>query len=303
MAMHRFDWNDLRYFLTVARTGKLTSAARLLETDHATVSRRIAAVEGALNAKLFERSPRGYSLTEHGEKLLSFAETIETQAIAAENQIADANYSLSGIVRVGTPDGFGSYFLGPRIGGLLQVHADLEIQLVAVPRIFNLSKREADLAIGLTPPPAGRLYARKLTDYQLGLFAAPAYLARHRPIREVEDLRRHTLIGYIDDLIYTPELDYLPEILADLHPQLKSSNLIAQLRATVAGSGICILPHFMAGEHPDLVPVLEDTVMITRAFWLIVHSDMRDLARVRTVIEFIAGQVQAARPLFAPHPA
>ncbi len=301
--MHRFDWNDLRYFLTVARTGKLTSAARLLETDHATVSRRIAAVERALNAKLFERSPRGYSLTEHGEKLLSFAETIETQAIAAENQIADANYSLSGIVRVGAPDGFGSYFLGPRIGGLLKVHADLEIQLVAVPRIFNLSKREADLAIGLTPPPAGRLYARKLTDYQLGLFAAPAYLARHPPIREVEDLRRHTLIGYIDDLIYTPELDYLPEILADLHPQLKSSNLIAQLRATVAGSGICILPHFMAGEHPELVPVLADAVMITRAFWLIVHSDMRDLARVRTVIDFIAGQVQAARPLFAPRPA
>lgn len=296
----RFDWNDLRYFLTVARMEKLTSAARRLETDHATVSRRVAALERSLNAKLFERSPRGYALTLQGERLLAFAEAIESQAIAAENEISNANYSLSGTVRIGAPDGFGSYYLSPRIGQLLKAHTDLDLQLVAMPRIFSLSKREADLAIGLAPPPEGRLFARRLTDYQLGLFATRRYLARHRAIREPEDLRRHTLIGYIDDLIFSPELDYLPEILGGLQPQFKSSNLIAQMRATLADAGLCVLPYFMATEHPELVAVLQSEVVITRSFWMIVHSDMRGLARVETVMDFISRQVQATKRLFVP---
>ncbi len=299
-ATRRFDWNDLRYFLTVARMEKLTSAARRLKTDHATVSRRVAALERALNATLFERSPHGYALTLQGEQLLKFAETIETQAVAAENEISNANYSLSGTVRIGAPDGFGSYYLAPRVGKLLKAHADLDLQLVAMPRIFSLSKREADLAIGLAPPPQGRLFARRLTDYQLGLFATRRYLARHPAIQELDDLRRHTFIGYIDDLIFSPELDYLPEIVGGLQPQLKSSNLIAQLRATLADGGLCVLPYFMACEHPELVAVLQRDVVLTRSFWMIVHSDMRALARVETVMDFISKEVQGTRRLFMP---
>ena len=112
--MSRFDWDDLRFFLAVARAGRLTVAARRLGADHATVSRRISALESALKAKLFERRPQGYALTEHGERLLAKAETMETQALAVSSEIGGADLALSGIVRIGTPDGFGTMFLAPR---------------------------------------------------------------------------------------------------------------------------------------------------------------------------------------------
>ncbi|MDF2813238.1 MAG: LysR family transcriptional regulator, partial [Microvirga sp.] len=105
--MSAFDWNDLRFFLAVARAGRLTVAARQLEADHTTVSRRIAALEHALKTKLFERRPQGYSLTEEGERLLAKAETMESQALAVASEIGGSDLALSGTVRVGAPDGFG----------------------------------------------------------------------------------------------------------------------------------------------------------------------------------------------------
>ena len=186
--MSTFDWNDLRFFLAVARAGRLTVAARQLEADHTTVSRRISALEHALKTKLFERRPQGYALTEAGERLLSKAESMESQALAVASEIGGSDLALSGTVRVGAPDGFGTYFLAAELGALAERHPGLVLQLVALPRTFSLSKREADIAITLEQPTEGRLVSRKLTDYRLRLYASEAYLERHGPIRELADL-------------------------------------------------------------------------------------------------------------------
>ncbi|WP_189041280.1 LysR family transcriptional regulator [Aliidongia dinghuensis] len=294
-----FNWDDLRYFLAVARTGRLTAAATRLRQDHTTVSRRIAALERALATPLFERSPQGYGLTSAGRRLLVTAEAMERTAFAAHKEIQGDGPLVSGTVRIGAPDGFGSYFLAPRIGSLITEHPELRPELVALPRIFSLSKREADIAIGLSRPTEGRLYARKLTDYRLGLYAAPAYLAAHLPIERPEDLKAHALIGYVEDFIFTPELDYLPLVAPGVVPQFRSSTLIAQLQATLAGIGLCVLPDFMTAGAPGLVPVLE-TISIVRTFWLITHADLHDLPRIRATGDFIAREARAARALFMP---
>lgn len=300
--MERFDWDDLRFFLAVARCGRLTTAARRLGADHATVSRRISSLEAALKAKLFERRPQGYGLTLHGEQLLTKAETMETEALAIQSDIGGADMALSGTVRIGAPDGFGTAFLAPRLARLVASYPELEVQLVAMPRLLSLSKREADVAITLAPPKEGKVIARKLVDYRLGLFASPAYLADRPPVSCPEDLFDHQVIGYIDDLIFTPELDYLDEVARGLRPRMQSSNLVAQMRATVAGAGICVLPMFMAAQEPELVPILPGAVALERAFWLVAHADLKDVARVRMVVDFIVGETKAARAAFLGEP-
>ncbi|MFG1362426.1 LysR family transcriptional regulator [Xanthobacter versatilis] len=298
-----FDWSDLTFFLAVARAGRLTAAAARLKVEHSTVSRRIGALEEALGAKLFDRRPHGYGLTAAGERLMAAAEGMETLALAAQGEIGGADLGVAGTVRIGAPDGFGTFFLAPRISALADLHPELDIQLLAMPRLFSLSKREADIAISLSRPKEGRLHARKLTDYRLGLYASRAYLERHGPIESRAGLQRHPFIGYVDDLIYAPELDYVPLVAKDIRVRLKSSSLVAQLTATQAGAGVCVLPCFMgdlfAGDRPNaLVPILPGDVGLTRTFWLLTHTDTRDLARIRVAADFIASVVQAARGQF-----
>ena len=294
-----FDWDHLRYFLAVARTGRLTAAAARLRQDHTTVSRRVAALERALATPLFERSPQGYGLTAAGRRLLVTAEAMERTALAAHKEIQADGPLVAGAVRIGAPDGFGSYVLAPRLGRLCAEHPDLRPELVTMPRVFSLSKREADIAISLSRPTEGRLYARKLTDYRLSLFATAAYLAGHPPIAAPDDLKGQVLIGYAEDFIFTPELDYLPLIAPGLAAQIRSSTLVAQLQATLADAGVCVLPSFMTAAHPALVPVLPD-VAIVRTFWLITHADLHDLPRIRATSDFIAREARAARNLFLP---
>lgn len=299
--MSGFDWGDLRFFLAVARAGRLTVAARHLGVDHATVSRRIQALEHALRAPLFERAPRGYVLTPHGEQLFAKAEAMESLALTAQAEVAGAGAALSGAVRIGAPDGFGVAFLAGELGALCAQHPGLEVQLEATPRIFSVIKREIDIAITVERPSAGRLQVRKLTDYSLRLYAARSWLAQHDPPSSLAALSQMPLIGYIDDLIFSPALDYLPQLVGDgVRPQLASSNVLAQYRACEAGAGLCVLHDFMAVGNPNLVPVLADQVRFLRSYWLVTHADSADLARVRCTADFIVDRVRHARAQFMP---
>ncbi len=291
-------WDDLKFFLAVARTGQLTTAAKGLKVDNATVARRIRALETDLDAQLFDRNPKGYSLTEVGQRLLPSAEAMEVTTLQAQAQVQGRDESLEGVVRLGAPDGFGSCFLAPRIHKLARRHPKLELQLVAMPRIFSLAKREADLTIAVTRPTSGRLLASKLTDYQLRLYAAPDYLKENPPIRDLEDLTHHAMIGYIPDLIFDPKLDYMPNFGRKVVPQISSSNLIAQLYATLAGAGICILPDFLAGQQSGLQPVLRKTFSLTRTFWIVSHENTAALRRIRETIDFIKDEVRENKDIF-----
>ncbi len=296
--MAEFDWNALKSFLAVARTGRLTAAAGRLGADHTTVGRRIEALEQALGVKLFWRSPNGYALTAQGERFVTTAEGMESLALKARGEVGEAATSVRGAVRIGAPEGFGSYFLARRMAALAERHPKLEVQLVAMPAILSLSKREADLAITLRCPPKGRLLARKLTDYRLRLYGAPSYLDARAPITHRGDLAGQRFIGYIEDLLYAEELDYLEALGAEIAVGLKSSNLIAQLQATLAGAGLCILPDFIGLTEPGLVPVLGDAVSLTRSFWLVTHPDLAGLARVQAVSSFVVEAVKRAKKLF-----
>lgn len=295
-----FDWNNLRTFLAVARFGRLTVAAARMGSDHTTVARRIGALESALQSKLFDRSPQGYALTPQGEQLLPLAEQMEALALTAQDRVGEDDHAIDGAVRIGVPEGFGTCFLAPRIAKLCDRHPGLVVQMVAGPNIYSLSKREADLAIVLSPPPEGRLVARKLTDFTLGLYASKSYLAGAPPLRSPADLGAHRFVGYIDDLIYSPELNYLNQVNSQIVTRIESSNLIAQLKATEAGAGICVLPNFITWGDPDVVAVLPDHVSLTRSFWMLTPVDLRDLARIKLVSRFIADEVHAAHEIFAP---
>ncbi|WP_226575373.1 LysR family transcriptional regulator [Acuticoccus sediminis] len=298
--MRSFDWDLLQSFLAIARAGTLTEAGRRQGVDHSTLSRRLAGLEGALQTKLFERGSSGYALTADGLALLKHAETIESTMFSIQSDVGAARTEASGVVRIGAPDGFGTAILSPAIGRLQRDNPDLEIQLVALPRSFSTSRREADIAIGLSHPDRGRLHVRRLTDYELGVYGAAEDAARWARLTDPQDFTRVPFISYIDDLIFTPELDYLPAVAKGIRPRITSSNLLAQKEAAAAGAGLCVLPCFLADGDARLVRVLAGRVALTRTFFMVVHSDTRDLARVRLTADFIAEEVRRRSDCFLP---
>jgi DNA-binding transcriptional LysR family regulator len=296
------DWNDLQYCLAVAREGTVSAAAKRMGVDHATIIRRIDRLEQSLGAKLFVRRKTGYEPTQAGQRVMALSEEVESTVRSGQAEINGDCANLTGSVRIGSPDGFGSFFLSPRLGPLAEQHPDLEIQIVATARLFSLSKREADIAIGLSMPQEGRIIGRKLLDYRLYLYASKDYLASHPVIAQKTDLQSHRLIGYINELLFTPELDYLPTILPGLKPQIRSANLIAQLQAALAGVGIAVLPRFLARDYPRLAPILPQDIMIQRSFYLLMYADGKQLPQVRAVADYVYALAEKERALFLDPP-
>ncbi|MEQ8295205.1 MAG: LysR family transcriptional regulator [Nitratireductor sp.] len=291
------NWDDVRIFLAVARAGQILGAARRLGLNHATVSRRIAALEASLKTRLFRRTTSGSDMTEAGERFLAVAERIEADMIAARAEIAGEGDEIAGTVRVGAPDGFGVAFLASRLGALTARHPDLSVQLVPVPRSFSLSRREADIAITVARPSEGRLVAAKLVDYTLGLYASRDYVAQYGMPQTPQQLAAHRLVGYVADLAISPSLDYATEFSPGWHARFQISSALGQAEAVRAGAGIGILHTFIARSHADLVPV-PAVPPIRRAYWQVYHETVRPLKRVQTVSAFIGAEVEKARALF-----
>ncbi|MDI6027903.1 LysR family transcriptional regulator [Corticibacterium sp. UT-5YL-CI-8] len=291
------NWDDVRIFLAVARAGQILGAARRLELNHATVSRRIAALEEALHAKLFRRLTTGSELTPAGERFLGIAERMEADMIAARAEVSGEGDDISGTVRIGAPDGFGVAFLAPRLGPLTTMHQGLRIQLVPVPRSFSLSRREADIVITTERPSEGRLVAGKLVDYTLGLYVSRGYADEHGLPASQEDLAKHRLIGYVPDLVVSQSLDYASEFSPDWDSAFSISSALGQVEAVRAGAGIGILHSFIARTFEELVPV-RVAPPIRRAYWLIYHESVRPLRRIQTVAGYITKAVERERALF-----
>ena len=291
------NWDDVRMFLAVARTGQMLAASRRLGVNHATLSRRVSALEEDLKTRLLIRRTNGCELTAEGEIFLRAAERMETEMLAAQSQIGRVDSALAGTVRIGAPDGFGVSFLAPRLGQLTARYPGLKIQLVPVPRSFSLSQREADIAITIERPEQGRLISSRLTDYTLGLYASEDYLRGARLPVSVDDLKDHRRIGYVEDLIYSPSLNYTGEIMRNWDAGFEISSAIGQNEAVLSGAGIGILHNYIARQYPSLVRILPD-VSIRRAYWTIYHESARDLARVRMVSDFLHELVREERQIF-----
>jgi DNA-binding transcriptional LysR family regulator len=290
------NWDDLRYFLAVARAGTLSSAAKQLGTEHTTVARHIQALEDELNSRLFHKSHTGYGLTDAGERLLAGAEAIESAYVFAKAAVGSEGQPISGTVRVGAPDGFGSVFLAPRVRALTDRHPKLEIEILTSIRLFSPLKREADIAIGHSSPEQMRVVSKRLTDFRIYVYASRVYLSEAVPIVAKEDLKKHPFIGFVEELLFPPEIRFSDAI--GVEPRIRSTNVLAQLHATLSGSGLCVLPAFIASSYPTLVPVLPEQVSFTRSYHMHIHEDHRRAAPVREVAAFIGAEVERNHSLF-----
>ncbi|MFV3304064.1 LysR family transcriptional regulator [Pseudomonas sp. NY15181] len=280
-----FDWNDLRYFLELHRSGRLLTTAKRLGTTHATVARHIENIERDLGTQLFAQHTGGYQLTPAGQALLKHAEAMENTALLAQEEMSQAISPL-GQIRIGVTEGLGTMFLAPRMGELMRRYPGLEVELVSVPRFVSITNREADIAITLERPSADLVISRRLTRYRLSLFASPAYLASAPPLRDREDLSRHPWIGYVDDLLFSQELLFHHSFCR--HPQVvfRSTSVVAQQQAAHSGIGIAILPQYMGLNDPLLVPVLPEE-FIEREYWMCTRRELHRSVRLRLVWDFL----------------
>ncbi|HML44989.1 MAG: LysR family transcriptional regulator [Brucella sp.] len=293
-----YDWNDLRFFLAVARAGTISGAGKLTNTDHATASRRITALESALNTQLFVRNARGYSLTRQGESLLAVASRVEAEAAKVEDHLGEPSQPLSGTIRVTALEGIGNFFLAPRLSAFAARHKHLCLELLTIQQIVAISRRDTDIIVTLSPPNSKRFLQEELTDYRLFVYGSKSYLASKPEIRTAEDLLDHPFAGYVDELIFTRELNYLSEFHKGLKARLQYSSLHGQMQAACSGYGLCVLPAFIASQKPELVAVLPDKLSLKRTYWMIVHEDIASSTSVSSAMEFMRSEVRASRPLF-----
>ena len=294
----QFTWDDLQFFLAVARTGQLSTAARQLRTSHATVSRRIDRLEFALKVKLFERNARGYMLTHMGQRFVETAERIESETERLRADIASGAPSQRGVVRLSAPEGFSNFFFTERLHTFVEQHPAISLELVTIQQIMSLSRKEADVAVTLDPPKAGPYFSEKILDYSLHVYGAASYLAASPPVLSRDDLLDHPFIGYIEDMIFAPGLDYLGDVHRGIKATFQSSSIFAQLTATRNGLGLCVLPNFIAARYPELRIVLPRMVELRRSYWLVCHRDVRDIPRIRSVMGYIRSAVHANAAIF-----
>lgn len=273
------DWDDLKVFLAVARGESLSRAGRVLKLDAATVGRRIARLEAGLGARLFTRSPQGYLLTDEGGRLIAPAEAIEAEMARAQDALAGATEGIGGQVRIGAPDGCANYLLPQVVAGIVAQNPGLEVQIVALPRVFSLSRREADMVIAVSHPEQGRVIVQPITEYRLHLAASHAYLAQAPALTTLADLRAHRVIGYIPDMIFDRELDYLAALGVD-HLPLASNSVAVQANLIRQGAGVGVMHDFALPACPGVRRVLTHEFTLTRAFHLIRHADDRNLPRI-----------------------
>ena len=282
------NWDDLRVFLAVARAESLTAAAPMLRMDPATASRRIARLEAALGSALFVKSPQGYLLTDRGRRVLDDAQAAEGPMMRALERGAADHEGLSGQVRIGAPDGCANYLLPQVCTKIQRANPGLDIQVLALPRVVNLSQREADMAITVSPPQAGRLTVQKITDYQLHLAMrrdqdAPAALA---------EVRGYPVVGYIPDMIFDRELDYLGGLAAD-GVQLASNSIAVQLQMLREGGGIGIVHDFALSSAPELRRILTQELSLSRSFYLVRHAADRPSERLSRIAELLLAGLRA----------
>lgn len=288
-----FDWNDLTFFLELARQGRLASAGRHLKVDHTTVSRRIAELERSLECKLFDRTQDGFVLADAGQRLLRYAETIESNIMAISQEIGGVHAEPGGMVRLATMEGIASLYLARVLRSFHDSHPNILIELVTSPHFVNVTKREADISLSFMKPKGHRLLVEKIGGFELRLYGAPDYLAARGDPKTLNDLRHHVFVDYVEDLVTIDEVRWLHDVVTDPPTTFRSSSMIAQQNAAAAGLGLVLLPSFAGAPDARLRPVLSGVVSVHRDIWLAVHEDFQFIARVKMVCRFLRETITA----------
>ncbi|MEN0136866.1 MAG: LysR family transcriptional regulator [Rhodococcus sp. (in: high G+C Gram-positive bacteria)] len=288
-----FTADNMRYLLELSRTGRLADAAKRLDVDQTTVSRRITRLEKDTGTRLFDRGASGWQLTEAGRRLVPYAESVESTLLAALDVTSSAAPgALTGTVRILTPDGFGAFVLVPGLATVRTEHPDLFTELVTSTTHDVLTGRDFDIAVTLERPSPRSVVVRKLADYDLRLYASRQYLDRHEPIASIDDLRTHTLIWYVDAFLDVEPLRILDRLLPDFRAQIQTNNIAGHYQAVKHGVAIAPLPSYIGALDEDLVPILRDDFIAHRTYWLVVPRELTRLARVKAITEALYSIVE-----------
>lgn len=293
-----FDWNDLKYLVAVARHGSTLAAARNLGVNQSTVQRRLSELERQLGQRLVERQPSGYRLTEIGEAMLPFAESVASAANAFEQHLKDAGRAQVGIVRLTCPEPIA--FRLTQSGLLDRFHArhpDLRVEFVLSDRYVDLAKGEADVALRSGDTDDGILVGRKVADSIWAIYASRAYVARHGAPGSIAELRTRPLIGFDESLSRHRIATWLHEIAPDAEFVARNNSVLGLVSAAKSGVGIAPLPIALGDAEPDLVRVLGPIPELTRAWRLLAHPDQRRSRRVSAFFNFIVEEVDSLKPI------
>lgn len=288
----QFPWDDVQYFLELVRKNTLLKAARRLGVSHTTVLRRIASLERTVDQKLFERTQKGFVLTEAGWKLLEHAEAMARAADGIAG-IGHAGNDLSGAVRVAAVEGFAAQVLVPALPAFREEHPDIAIEIVTVMQIANLTKREADISVGLMRPTGPRLVARRVARCDVHLYASQAYIEQHGEPSRIDEIDQHVFVDYVEDLIEIPSLKWLRDTTGQRNVVFRSTSPLSQLGAVVAGVGIGMFPDYIVRGEPSVKSILPKVVKAERELWLAIHEDLRNVPRMAAVFNFIKGVCQS----------
>jgi DNA-binding transcriptional LysR family regulator len=286
------DWEDVRHFLAVAQSGTLSGAARSLKVDHATVSRRLAALETALDVRLVDRLPRSCRLTAVGRRVFERAEEMEVGAHGIARLAKAAQAPLVGRVTLSAPPVLVAHLLAEHLARFRADYPDIRLSLSAEGQQVSLSRREADVAVRLVRPKEAGSVARKIGSMTFGLYG-------HRSYANLSTPERWQFIAFDQSFDDMPQQAWLLGIAGDRPVACELNHISEHLIAVRAGAGIAGLPDFLGKRDPDLVQVGEVTPPFSRDIWLAVHRDLRKAPAARAVMDFVTAVISEHRDLAA----
>ncbi|WP_437308394.1 LysR family transcriptional regulator [Sorangium sp. So ce388] len=295
------NWDDLRYFLAVARHGNLSAAARALKVTQPTVGRRIDAFERRLGAKLFLRSPSGFALSAAGEGVLGHAERMEQGALAAELAAAGRDAGLKGHLRVTASEWLAVRVLGPLLAPFLARHPAISVDLVADARWLSLPRREADIALRPAAFEHHEVFQREVARIGFGLYASEAYLSERGPPDFGRQCEGHALVTMSsDEPPAVADLPWLRAVAAQARVAARTNGREAQATMGAAGVGLVCLPRYLGDATAGLRLLTPPSPPPERALWLGVHRDARAVPRVKALVAFIADALAPLRRALLP---
>jgi DNA-binding transcriptional LysR family regulator len=296
-----FDWNDLRYFLAVARAGSTLSAAKALDVSQPTVQRRLAALEESVGRKLVERHPRGYRLTELGKALFPHAEDVERSVAALQRQLLSGGQEISGTLRVTCPEGMASRLLAPLIEAFQAKYPELRVDLIMTDRRLDLAKGEAEVAVRMHEPGDASLIARRIADSWWAVYASRSYIQRNGRPHRWEDLDHHAVVAFGGEVADNHASHWLRKAAPRARIVARGNSMLGVLAAVKSGAGLAPLPMLLGGSE-GLEPVLAPVSELGSKIYLVMHSDLRATARVRAFCDFVVAEIARFRPLLMGQP-
>lgn len=294
MAVNDMDWNDLRFFLSVARTHNLTKTASELKVSQSTVSRRIEAIEASLRTHLFVHHQTGYFLTDAGQDVVKYAEEVEEKVLLLESNISGLDLRPAGTVRLATPVTLASHLIIPALPRFYSRYPDITLQIITGVNTISISRHDADLALRLVRPKQHTLKIRKVGRMASAVYGSKAYLHQH-PTTDTHPLDGRGFITWDSSYSHLPSSTWLNETYPTMPSTLVTTSVVSQIAAVKANLGLAVLPCYIASQHSEMVEVISTEKVFSEDLWLVSHADMTASTRVRAVTDFLVEIITQAR--------